>query len=191
MSRPRPRRGYTIVELLVAIAIIGILSAILLAAVARSRAKARQIVCVNNLAQLYKYVIYYVDENEGLLPNFEGIKWIDDLIVLCPKPVSPDILKCPSDPDPMPASVYELSYACNCTYAKKRLTSIKKPSQIVLFTDIGRKGDKIKYCARYAWVLTDYSAFRHFDGLNAMFADGHIDSLRPAECRDEIFRPKP
>jgi len=48
----KPRRGMTIVELLVVIAVIGILLAILLPGIGAARSSARQISCISNLNQI-------------------------------------------------------------------------------------------------------------------------------------------
>ncbi len=50
--KPRTRRGFTLVELLVAIAIIGILAALTLSGVMYARESARRSVCANHLHQL-------------------------------------------------------------------------------------------------------------------------------------------
>ncbi|HPU55276.1 MAG TPA: prepilin-type N-terminal cleavage/methylation domain-containing protein [Verrucomicrobiota bacterium] len=58
-------KGFTLVELLVAIAIIAILAALLLPVLARSREAAKRITCINNLRQLGIAGQLYWDDNGG------------------------------------------------------------------------------------------------------------------------------
>lgn len=66
----RPKlAGFTLVELLVVITIIGMLMALLIPAVAASRARARQGACLNNMTNLAKGIIAY-ETSKGRYPGY-------------------------------------------------------------------------------------------------------------------------
>jgi prepilin-type N-terminal cleavage/methylation domain-containing protein len=76
MSSPK-RSAFTLIELLIVIAIIAILAAILFPVFARAREKARQVTCVSNLKQLGTAQMMYVqDYDETLMMAQSGsFRW--------------------------------------------------------------------------------------------------------------------
>ena len=72
-----PRLGFTLVELLVVIAVIAILAALLLPALANAKIKARRVACLSNMRQVGLAVSLYVGESVGRLPNPKATNTFD------------------------------------------------------------------------------------------------------------------
>jgi prepilin-type N-terminal cleavage/methylation domain-containing protein/prepilin-type processing-associated H-X9-DG protein len=82
-SARRGRRGFTLVELLVVIAVLGILFALLLPAIEAAREAARRSSCTNNLAQISRAVLNYESGERNFPPGRIGCDDTSD-IPACP-----------------------------------------------------------------------------------------------------------
>ena len=63
------KRGFTLVELLVVIGIIGLLISLLLPALNRTREKANQIKCASNMRQIVTAILMYTEASRGSFPG--------------------------------------------------------------------------------------------------------------------------
>ncbi len=106
MSR---KRGFTLVELLVVIAVIALLMAILMPVLSRARKQAKSVICQSNLRQWGLMFAMYTDDNDDCFPTRTRLtgRWIDvlfdyyfreDKIRCCP------MAKTPMNDDPTDTS---------------------------------------------------------------------------------------
>lgn len=96
------RGGFTLLEMLVVLAIIGVLAGLLLPLLAKSRAEGRRTACKSNLSQLHKAVQMYALEHGSLYPTVAARPSLDSSRArLCDvlRPYAPDVrvLRCPAD----------------------------------------------------------------------------------------------
>lgn len=101
---PFRARAFSLVELLVVIAVIAILAALLFPALSASKAKAQRSACVNNLRQINLGLRMYANEDQnGALPNAKHVssayKELIKHYVGLTTPSSPDdrLFACPAD----------------------------------------------------------------------------------------------
>jgi prepilin-type N-terminal cleavage/methylation domain-containing protein/prepilin-type processing-associated H-X9-DG protein len=186
--------GFTLVEVLVVISIIGIIMAIVIPTVGRARENARSVVCRTVLNEWGRMMRMYADQYRDYLPfedrgeeHLGRICWIDSIEWSSTSTEAPERIKaCPtvhrSDPN------REESFRMNSKLAEtkedsehyqpyRRLNTLSTPDRVVLLFDGDVGGDKISFKGRWR-VKDDDVNYRHNGSTNLLFTDGHVENFR-------------
>jgi prepilin-type N-terminal cleavage/methylation domain-containing protein len=108
LQRPASRRGscgFTLIELMVVICIIGILLGLLLPALQKARNMARNRACQNNLRGLGTALALYAEDNDGYYPYFQDEPAASIGLLFPQYADNPKMFHCPWDSTPMPTTI--------------------------------------------------------------------------------------
>lgn len=190
--------GFTLVELLVVIGIIGVLIGILLPVVTKAREQANRTKCLANLRELGNAMVTYANSHKDRLPNTNPPQTPSDydavnavLVALNRDQVkSPGVFHCPSDDDPVPTAIDTADY----TLPNSARVSYDFYS-IFWEPEYGPKLTAIR-SAPLAWDLNGGGAASATDmnhgpkGGNVVYGDGHA-AWQNAKDWDEPNWPNP
>lgn len=177
--------GFTIVELLVVVGIIGVLIAMLLPAMSQAREQAKWLNCQSNLRQIGIHLEIYSQSWKGhIYPPHLGAnlppqrRW--PVHVFKPSVYNPPIMLCPADLEPRAAHSYILNdhlFVHGVKFSTKNLGGLTTSDVIVMGE---KKSDRDDY---YMNERTDYPSrvefYRHGlkRGSNYLFLDLHVGTL--------------
>lgn len=208
-TRPGPALSpaFTLVELLVVVAIIAILASLLLPGVGRAQASARSIACTSNLRQLGIATRTYAEDHQSLLPTAELLPSqpsdpkapaprICDLLAPALETTvvpthsnlpSPRVFQCPSDR--LRRFITEgASYEWNTDLNGRRIDETRTAQLRMVQVIAEANGDTLRFESNTNLAFPPTSTPLLFDydenhprpprsGKNAVFMDGHVTSL--------------
>lgn len=191
------RTGFTLLELLVVVAITGIMAAILLPALARAREAARRTSCAVNLSQIGIALWMYAEEHDGQFPwsggggdarclDYMNRRYLNELgVFVCPSDTEATFrnykgfpLVYPNAPVPLNES-YRGSYDYFGAYTAAPIQAPEgmRPLPIVpLMWDIGMGRPDPDRPGRIIWAM---DGANHIPGGgNVLWLDGSVTFMR-------------
>ena len=195
------RHGFTLVELLVVVAIIAVLAAVLFPVFSRVRQKSHEVACVSNLKQLLAASAMYAQDYDrtlvparaGTAPGTLGYSWC---VLLQPYLKSEQILFCPLEREgQVAARTTDLphSYGINFSLTFNaggfssapytyRIAALDDVSSLIMFFDL--KPGLEAMGSSYATDRLRRVDGRHFGRANFGFLDGHAKSMTAEETAE-------
>lgn len=184
------RRAFTLIELMVVVAIIALLVGLLTPALSRARSQSRLAACATNLRQIGVALRLYISTNRDRLPHASFMPSMGPFPLNTKQPVgiaevlgkeidNPAVFHCPNDQPGAPRTAPNagLSYfesersSYEFRFQLGGLTTQEAANRINQFTERGVAENAI-------WILRDYDNFHGPAGKPAarryLYIDGHV-----------------
>ncbi len=170
------RAGFTLIEILVVVAIIAVLAALLLPVLSKAQEKSRQTTCLSNQRQLFIAFDGATIDNQDTFPGSVGTEdgsvWRKEL---APQMKSTKIWRCPS----AKSEQGDTDYGLNVNLCGQSRAAMRDPVRTLVFADAN--GPLIQ-------TGGEIDAKRHNDGYIAAFGDGHVESAGTMRDAKVIFQ---
>jgi prepilin-type processing-associated H-X9-DG protein len=204
--------GFSLVELIVVVAILIILSGIVSVGVSRLRANGKRTQCMNNLRAYGTELVSYLDDFQGRFPTAtdraNARAWFNILPERLKRPRMVDLVppqqeptdfsvRIPNDDDFIcpsmtyertPQQIYYCSYAINSDLVsmgkKARIQNITDPAFFIFLCETPTP-DKPMMDLDTIRNNNEILSYRHRDSLVACFADGHVDTITQAAMEEQ------
>jgi len=203
----RAKKPFTLIELLLVIAVIAILASMLLPALGQAKERAQGLRCLGQFKQCNLAILQYAGDNRGYRPAAyspdAGLYWAGSLIQggYISDKLTNSVLLCPTAPPAALDSSYNKCYGMmrDAPYRGQtetlsaqtayRMDQSVFPSEDILIGDSLRTnpapaGNQIYTVYKFYNTTTTFQLhMRHLNTLNASFYDGHAASLTLAKIK--------
>jgi prepilin-type N-terminal cleavage/methylation domain-containing protein len=199
----KTRAGFTLLELLIVIALIGILAALFLPALAKAHARAKSTQCLGNLRQVGLATALYAGDHEDAFPQSQHtrLSWVG---TLQPYLAGTNLYRCPADAHrqrlfsyaindyltPHPFGAHELDFS--------RDTRVPSPAETMLMAEMHERLTGTDHFHFADPEEGGYSAFsfaaqvaveRHRPVANYLLADSHVERLPWLGVQSKLSEP--
>lgn len=185
------RSGFSFVQLLVVLSIMGVLMGLMTVGVRKGLQYSHRVKCSHNLKQIYQYLMLYLEDESGQsFPLVRGIdeknpppgsRYLKDILQEYAQKPLDDIFTCPDDPRDSEEVKQTGSYDIRDELVRGTsgipFSQIKNKGQIILMGDF-----------RSGWH--DHQGDNQGEHeINVLFADGHTEYVNETEWQKNISKP--